>query len=233
MCCVFFDVDDTIYDQFSPFRSAFKGVFGHRFDALNLERLFVCSRARSDEVFEMVACGELTESEMYSYRICKAFEDCGAFLSQEDGLAFQEVYATEQQKIKLLPDMVCIFDHLQAKGVPMGIITNGPEAHQMRKVQTLGLKKWIASEHFLISSEVGAAKPATAIFREAERRLDVPPKACTYIGDAYAIDVVGAKCAGWRAIWLNRRENTIPEDAVYFPDYEVKNESALAQLLLK
>ena len=52
-------------------------------------------------------------------------------------------------------------------------------------------------------------------------------------GDAYAIDVVGAKCAGWRAIWLNRRENTIPEDAVYFPDYEVKNESALAQLLLK
>lgn len=233
MRCVFFDIDDTVYDQFSPFKLAFKGVFGHRFDALNLERLFVCNRARSNEAFEMVARGELAKSEVYAYRICRAFEDCGASLSQEDGLAFQAAYATEQQKIVLLPGMVCIFDHLQAKGVPMGIITNGPEAHQMRKVQTLGLEKWIASEYFLISGAVGAAKPAIAIFREAERRLGVPPKACTYIGDAYAIDVVGAKRAGWRAIWLNRREDAIPEDAVYFPDHEVKNESALAQLLLK
>jgi putative hydrolase of the HAD superfamily len=233
MRCVFFDIDDTVYDQFLPFRSAFKGVFGHRFDALHLKRLFVCSRARSDEVFEMVARGELTKSEMYAYRIRRAFEDCGASLSREDGLAFQAAYAVEQQKIALLPDMVRIFDHLQAKGVPMGIISNGPEAHQMRKVRTLGLERWIAPAHFLISGEVGAAKPATAIFREAERRLGVPPKACTYIGDAYAIDVVGAKRAGWRAIWLNRRENAIPDDAVYFPDHEVKNEGALARLLLK
>jgi putative hydrolase of the HAD superfamily len=233
MRCVFFDIDDTVYDQFLPFRRAFESVFAHRFDALNLERLFVCSRARSDEVFEMVARGELTKSEMYAYRICRAFEDCGAFLSEVDGLAFQTAYAAEQRRITLLPDMVRIFDHLQAKGVPMGIISNGPEAHQMRKVQTLGLEKWIAPEYFLISGAVGAAKPAPAIFREAERRFNVLPKACIYIGDAYAIDVIGAKRAGWRAIWLNRRGNVIPEDAVYFPDDEVKNESALAQLLLK
>ena len=78
----FFDIDDTLYNQYEPFRRAFEYSFGDRFKALNVERIFIDSRARSDEVFDMVSRGDIDKEEMYAYRIGTAFEDNGAHLSK-------------------------------------------------------------------------------------------------------------------------------------------------------
>ncbi len=49
----------------------------------------------------------------------------------------------------------------------------------------------------------GAQKPDLRFFRQLENVIDRPPHQLVMIGDNYAKDILGAKAAGWGAVWLN------------------------------
>ena len=53
------------------------------------------------------------------------------------------------------------------------------------------------------SHELGSKKPSIPFFRALESVLDHPAHQCVMIGDDYSVDVLGAKAAGWRAVWFN------------------------------
>jgi len=53
------------------------------------------------------------------------------------------------------------------------------------------------------SKELGSRKPETVFFRQIESVLALPPHRVVMIGDDYKSDVLGAKAAGWRAVWYN------------------------------
>ena len=228
----FFDIDDTLYNQYEPFRRAFEYSFGDRFKALNVERIFIDSRARSDEVFDMVSRGEIDKEEMYAYRIGKAFEDNGAYLSKSDCLAFQDNYETFQGKICLSEQIQNLLTYLSKQGVFLGIISNGPERHQWFKIKTLGLEKWFPKENIFISGKIGLTKPHREIFQFVEKRTHSQSDECLYVGDAYPIVVVGAKRANWKSVWFNRRHHIQPDDSEYTPDFVVESELELSELLL-
>ncbi|HXV36922.1 MAG TPA: HAD-IA family hydrolase [Myxococcota bacterium] len=52
----------------------------------------------------------------------------------------------------------------------------------------------------VLCSDVGAAKPAAAIFARALELLDVPASHAVFVGDDAAADIAGARAAGIRAI---------------------------------
>ncbi|HEX7036549.1 MAG TPA: HAD family hydrolase, partial [Pseudomonadales bacterium] len=54
----------------------------------------------------------------------------------------------------------------------------------------------------VVSEEVGVRKPDAEIFRIAADRLGIAPARSWFIGDNPTIDIVGARDAGFRAIWL-------------------------------
>lgn len=51
--------------------------------------------------------------------------------------------------------------------------------------------------------DLGVAKPDPAFFRAILERLALAPGEAAMVGDAYEVDIVGAKTAGLRAIWFN------------------------------
>jgi putative nucleotidyltransferase with HDIG domain len=53
------------------------------------------------------------------------------------------------------------------------------------------------------SQELGSRKPELRFYRQIESVLARPPRNMIMIGDSYQIDVLGAKTAGWRAVWYN------------------------------
>lgn len=60
---------------------------------------------------------------------------------------------------------------------------------------------------FVIDSEVvGVAKPHPGIFQAATERLSLDPAECLYVGDLFAVDVVGARGAGMSALLLDPLE---------------------------
>ena len=93
--------------------------------------------------------------------------------------------------------------------IPLGIITNGPTDHQTKKLNQLQLANWIPSQHMIVSQATGFQKPEKEIFQLAEERFNLTAEETLYVGDNYDNDVLGAKRAGWQALWFNHRERKV------------------------
>ena len=103
-----------------------------------------------------------------------------------------------------LPALEELAPHFQ-----LGIITNGPGPMQREKLEKFGLTRYF--DPIVIDTEVGASKPDPAIFREAEKRVGLPPEALLFVGNDLRADVEGARGAGWRNIWIKRDASAIQQ----------------------
>ena len=96
----------------------------------------------------------------------------------------------------LFPDTLPCLEALQAH-YRLGLLSNGS-----RLPEKVGLGQYFESVVFAQDHLV--AKPDKGIFEVVERQLGVQPAACVLVGDHPLNDVVGAKRAGWRAVWIDR-----------------------------
>ncbi len=208
---VLFDVDDTLYDQTVPFKEAYAEYFGAE-PAVPADVIYPVTRKYSDRVYSRAMAGEITMEEMYIYRVQKAFGEFDISITDKEALDFQKIYAGRQRHIHMSPLMERILSFCSEKA-ELGIITNGPSAHQWNKVKSLRAERWVPHENIFVSADVGAEKPERKIFDCAKRGMGLEDTEIWFVGDAYALDVVGALNAGWNAVWMNRRRRQMPEDA--------------------
>jgi putative hydrolase of the HAD superfamily len=105
----------------------------------------------------------------------------------------------------------CPSSHVEAllaarrAGWTLGIVSNGDAEHQLAKIFGTGLDGLV--DGWVVSGEVGHAKPDPELFRIAARRCGVPPRgtwaARTWmIGDHAPADIAGAEVTGLRSVWL-------------------------------
>ncbi|WP_191566841.1 HAD family hydrolase [Metabacillus idriensis] len=92
---------------------------------------------------------------------------------------------------------------LTAKGLKLGIITNGFTEFQRKTIQTMGIEDFF--DVVVISEEAGLRKPDTAIFQLALKIMNIEPKYAVYVGDHPENDVKAAKDAGLNAIWMKTK----------------------------
>ncbi len=79
----------------------------------------------------------------------------------------------------------------------LGLLSNGS-----RLPETVGLDGYF--ECVVFAQDHRVAKPDKGLFEVVERRLGLGPAACVLVGDHPLNDVIGAKRAGWHAVWLDR-----------------------------
>lgn len=228
MKAILFDVDDTLYDQQLLFENAFRDVFGDPGE-ISMEDLFKTNQKYSNQSFHAVENGEMTKEEMYIYRIQRAVADFGIQASDEQSMEFQERYTFHGQHIFLSEQMKEILDYCSAH-MKLGVITNGPSAHQWRKTRVLNLKNWVDEAHIFVSGDVGIRKPERGIFDYVRTQMQLDESETVYVGDSYVNDIIGATQAGWHAVWMNRRNVAVPED---FPQRAqvVRSEEELYRLI--
>ncbi|MEK7863932.1 MAG: HAD family hydrolase, partial [Chloroflexota bacterium] len=85
----------------------------------------------------------------------------------------------------------------------MGLLTNGAGDVQREKLSRTPFARYLAA--VIISVEVGVGKPDPQIFRIAAARLGIDPGDAVMVGDSLERDVAGAKAAGMRAVWIDRK----------------------------
>ncbi|HFI0291705.1 TPA: HAD family hydrolase [Streptococcus suis] len=225
---IYFDIDDTLYNQIEPFRKAFEKNFW--FLDIDIEDVFKTSRKLSDEVFEKSETGILSMDEMQIYRIKNALQLHGIQISNNDALQFQKDYSNFQNDIELSRNIEGLFEFLTSNDVIIGIISNGPSKHQWSKISNLNLERWIPKERMIISSDVGFAKPNKKIFDLAQCIVSSSDHDFYYVGDSFLNDIIGAKQAGWHSIWYNHRKRIADNESVA-SDFVVENEEELIHLL--
>jgi putative hydrolase of the HAD superfamily len=99
------------------------------------------------------------------------------------------------------PDVARVLDALQARGIGLGIVSNGGVAMQRSKIEALGLTARM--DCIVISDAVGLQKPDPAIFRLAARQAGAPAARTWFVGDNPDADIAGAEGAGMTAFWVD------------------------------
>ena len=207
---IVFDVDDTLYDLAEPYRAAYAEVFAGTYD-LPVDALFTKSRWYSDRALDLLTAGKISEEDHKVLRVQWTFADWGVDVSRADALRFQAAYAAAQEHITPYPEAVEALDACAAAGVPVGIISNGDAPHQRRKLHLLGLDKRVDERLVVVSGDYNVHKPALVLFEAMEGLLGASGAGIWYVGDTYETDIVGAKRAGWSAIWVDVRGRAVPD----------------------
>jgi putative hydrolase of the HAD superfamily len=98
------------------------------------------------------------------------------------------------------PDTPEVLASLQQRDFTLGVISNA-DGRVEADLEHRGIRR-----HFAVvidSHVVGVEKPQREIFDLALARLAVPPERAVYIGDVFAIDILGARRAGLHAVLLD------------------------------
>lgn len=83
----------------------------------------------------------------------------------------------------------------------------------------------------VFSDENGYNKPHGSMFEKALSGLDVKPSEAVHVGDTFATDIVGAKAAGMKAVWLNAQGQ--PSAGSCKPDFEIRALPEVVSILSK
>ncbi|NIW35262.1 MAG: HAD-IA family hydrolase [Gemmatimonadetes bacterium] len=101
--------------------------------------------------------------------------------------------------IRPVPGTLEMLRGLRAAGLRLGVISNA-DGRVARYLANAGLADEF--EIILDSGELGIEKPDPRIFQLALERLGVRSEEAVYVGDTWEVDVVGAREAGLRPIYL-------------------------------
>ncbi|WP_123580850.1 HAD family hydrolase [Abditibacterium utsteinense] len=111
---------------------------------------------------------------------------------------------------EIFPDVWPCLERLNAQ--KLGILTHGDTAQQLRKLDKFALTPRF--EVVVVLDEGGPRKPSRAAFETAAQKAGVSAPDCLYIGDQIEIDVLSARAAGWRGVWLDRSDVMVAPDGI-------------------
>ncbi|XYJ08853.1 YjjG family noncanonical pyrimidine nucleotidase [Telluria sp. B2] len=194
-----FDLDDTLLD----FRASELLSFERTLRALGLQgstdSLFQHYQAFNLALWRSFEAGTVTKDFLKVERFRQTFQAAGLDLDPE---------AASRLYLEALPQTVVLVDGARQlcealAGIgELGIITNGVDHIQQRRIASSGLGEYIS---FVATSEAcGHAKPDSRFFDYAARMArGFSREATVIVGDRLDADILGANLFGIDSCWFN------------------------------
>ena len=231
---VLFDLDDTLHDDTYAYSNAAEEVARevaaeHGIDALALKKAYIAESEgfwhRLSPLDLKVKLANLRASMWQTALESVGVNDAGvAARSAERYNAYRVKYFT------LFPGAVDLLRGLRARGMKLGIVTNGLSETHREKIAVLRISEYF--DAIFLSDEVGMVKPDPLLFAHACRTLGGSPAHAAMVGDRYDRDIRGAIEAGLYTIWLNVRAEKLPPGATP-PDATCSSIGEAGRILLE
>lgn len=124
--------------------------------------------------------------------------------------------AYREENMYLYPDAIAVIDAFRARGMKLGLVTNGATEVQNWKIDQFDLRERF--DHFQVEEEAGFGKPDGRAYVESLAALDVDPADAIMIGDDLVWDVLAPKRLGMKGVWCNRFGLQLPPEVEAEPD---------------
>ncbi len=151
---------------------------------------------------------------------------CG--IEDEEFAAFLAEKFPEERRKKpfVYEDSFQVLDQLKGN-YKLLLLTNGsPDLQNTKLTITPELVPYF--DEIVISGAFGRGKPDPSIFEHALSLVHIEKEKAIMVGDNLMTDILGAKQAGIKSVWINRHGKT-PNEVI--PDYEIGHLSELLPLL--
>jgi putative hydrolase of the HAD superfamily len=214
---IIFDLDETLLDR----RAALERFLTDQFKKHDWAHIPL--DAYRKRFFELDQNGYGDKAAMFKTL-------AGEFKMKESGFVLLlEFRATMGRFATPFPDAHAVVNSLRARGLKIGLITNGTSELQRNKLTHSGIGEWV--DVALVSEEERINKPDPMIFHRAAQRLNVAPADCVFVGDHAVNDVQGAQSAGMKAVWFPGEQQR-PADPAFAPDFTIESLTQLLDLPL-
>jgi len=115
---------------------------------------------------------------------------------------------------------------LKAKGMTLGIVTNGPNGLQNLTIDTLNVRQYM--DTVIVSTAVGYKKPEAEIYHLALSAWGMQVEDVWFVGDNPATDLLGAYRLGMTTVWIQGHHPWTFDD--FQADYTFDNIAELLSL---
>jgi len=208
---VLFDLDDTLYDEMQFVKGGFKAV-----------SIYVSKKYGINQSTFYETLLDVLEKEGRGHTFDIALQKLGLY-EKELIPKLVQVYRKHKPKLSLHPDASVVLSKLK-KSHKLGLITDGDEQVQRRKVQALGIKVFFDVLIFTNHYGVGKQKPNSFPYQRAIKMLKVKPVEAVYVGDDPYKDFIGAKKVGIRTIRVLRgKYKDVRLSQTFEADHEVND----------
>ncbi|MDR1895900.1 MAG: HAD family hydrolase [Prevotellaceae bacterium] len=205
---VVFDLDDTLYNEIDYLNSAFREIAEYLEATYSISNIY-------DFMLQKYSEGQNVYDEInknYSLNISKE--------------KFLLLYRNHIPDIQLDNATKTTLTILQKNDCILGIITDGREITQTRKIKALALSKFFEQGNIIISESFGSEKPSSANYTYFEKKYS--NSKFYYIGNSTEKDFVAPNKLGWTTICIldngkhiHKQDFSLSKE--YLPKYNVRN----------
>ena len=210
---ILFDLDFTLVDNDRAWQQLWPPLaerFAERYPGFDPDEFRRRSFEFGDRHYELVLRGEL---DMETYRRDYVRHGVAPWgeLDEELFRTYNDARGRAVDLLELYEDAVETIRDLRARGLKIGILTNGPSELQRAKLRRIGIEQEV--DAVAVSEEIDAWKPDPEAFKRAVAMLGLEPHEVAMVGDHVENDVAGALAAGLAAVWVERHPGELPEGA--------------------
>ena len=227
-----FDLDDTLHDDTFAYQSAAEEVARevaaeHGIDALALKAAYI---AEAEGFWKRLDANSLKEKlAVTRARLWRSALDAVGVADEAVAHRSATRYNDYRKKyFTLYPGAAELLRELRGRGMKLGMVTNGLSETHREKIALLRIGELF--DAIFIADEVGMIKPDPLLFAHACTTLGCAPSHSAMVGDRYDRDIRGAHDAGLYTVWLNVRNETVPQGAPP-PDATCETISDVARVL--
>lgn len=213
---VWVDLDDTLWDFSGNSLISLAKIY----DMHDLHRFYPTMEQWRNRYLEVnhslwarYNVGTISKDYLQHERFARPLIDCG--MDEKEAYDYSEVLHTDYLRIlgqcsALVPGARTLLEHIKARGLKIGVLSNGFKEVQFDKLRSGGVLDMI--DCIVLSDEIDINKPDRRIFDYALQKAETTAEHSIMIGDNPDTDIKGALNAGWRAVFFNR--NNLPIEFV-------------------
>ncbi|MGL5323173.1 MAG: HAD-IA family hydrolase [Aeromonas sp.] len=227
VAAISFDLDDTLYDNGPAIARAEQWMLSHLRSEYLATAMLDQPRWQALKRSVLNGAPELRHDvSLTRQQTIRAAMVEGGMADQQASREAEQVFASflaERSKIEVSESTHQLLARL-AERYPLVVITNG----------NLDLAQAGLDRYFTLVCKAGAGarmKPAPDMFEQTRSALKLPAARILHVGDHPETDVLGARLHGFRAAWLNGRQQPW-QQLQLLPDVELSALGELADLLL-